>query len=351
MKLYHFAILFLLIAFTLFVTADIKANQLSVISEDIEKLDEAFQKATDDGVKDLVEVSGMDHLIINKEKSVNDFLTSMYAALGITDNRDKQELLKRYIPVIGVTCEDGYYMYYTDEYVGSDGYYTITKRWSEKQPYYYEDEDFIYRFNLNDMVTLYDKHGLLDSTKQQLIFTLNYKELSSSSVYEEFRQKRPDSFLLNDETFYLVRREHIVHVLEQSLEYAINNHNSIAKQMGISYIFTMPVIDESEWVRSIDDPCLMVLFQGYPIRDQIHTYNRMVIAGAKVSKKDVYYLEQKDWYFLYHKSDCSEINSSGLVYLDEPHDTVLECVEKGAFACKLCLEGKGVFPPNYNTAP
>ena len=144
-------------------------------------------------------------------------------------------------------------------------------------------------------LVLYDKNGLLDITKEQTVFTLDYQDLKTNEGYINFRSKRPNSFLLNDEDFYLIRKGSVISCIEDSMSYYCNRHNSIAQQFGITYNFAMPVVDNSEWTRSIDNPCIIVMFQGYPFGSGINdTYNRFVIAGARIKKNSVYYLEQKE---------------------------------------------------------
>lgn len=348
MKLYHFSIIFVIISLSLIVILDVKINNFIAVVEEKENLDNCFHNAIDDAVVHLVEVEGTTGLKDNRERAVEDFFLSMYASLNIVNNLQKQALIKNYIPVITVTTEDGYYLYYSDEYKGSDNYTYISKRCSEKMPYYYEDDDFIYGFTLTDIITLYDKNGLLDSTKVQQIFTLDYHDIKNSEAYATFRSQKPNSFLLDDEQYNLTRKNSIISCIEKSMNYYCNRHNSIARQYGITYNFAMPVIDNSEWIRSIDNPGMIVVFQGYPFGKGLNeTYNRFAVAGARIKKNTVYYLEQKDWYYIYHKKGCPELKKEGIIFSTEPYYTVLDCVDKGAYACRECIDN-GVYAPEYD---
>lgn len=350
MKLHHYGILFVIIAFVFLIITDYKINCYTVVAEEKEKLDLSFTCAIDDAVINLVEADGVSGLKINKERTVNDFYLSLFASLGIMDNAEKQERIRNYIPVMAVTCEDGYYIYYSDEYKGTDHYTNISKRWSEKMPYYYEDNNFIYRFTLTDILTIYDKHRLLDPSGEQTVFVLDYHDLKDDGMYLNFRINCPDSFLLKEEAFYLTRKECMIAKIEENLAYYCNHHNNIAKQYGITYNFSMPVADSSEWMRTIDNPSMIVMFQGYPFCNGVDTYNRFTVAGARIKKNKVYYLEQKDWYYLYHKADCPKLKQTGLIFLDEPYYTVLDCVNKGAYACSACCP-EGVHVPDYIPKP
>jgi hypothetical protein len=336
-----------MIAISLIIIADIKSDNFAAVLEEKEILDQSFQTAVDDAALHLVEVEGVNGLTINKERAVDDFFYSMFASLNIIDNPEKQDLLRNYVPVIAVTTDDGYYFYYSDEYKGNNNSSYVKKRWSEKFPYYYEDDDFIYGFTLTDIVTLYDKNGLLDETKEQTIFTLDFHDLLSSHEYESFRTKRPDSFLLKEDSFYLIRKGSIITSIEESMSYYCNRHNLIAEQFGITYNFAMPIVDNSEWSRSIDNPGMIVMFQGYPFGSGIDaTYNRFAIAGSRITKDHVYYMEQKDWYFVYHKDTCPELEKDGIILLTKPYYTVLDCVEQGSYGCETCIKN-GVYAPDY----
>ena len=347
MKLYHFSIIFAIIAISLFVMTDVNTNNFVAVAEEKENLDLYFDNATDNAAYQLVENDGITGLKLNKEAAVQSFFLSMYASLGIIDNPLKQVNLKNYVPVIAVMGDDGYYLYYSDEYKGSDDHTYFSKHWSEKFPYYYEDADFIYGFTLTNIITLFDKNGLLSTSEEQTVFTLDYHELVTNADYAYFRAQRPNSFLLEDESFYLVKKSNIISSIEDSMAYYCNKHNLIAQQCGIKYNFAMPIIDNSEWTRSIDNPCIIAMFQGYPFGSGIdNTYNRFIIAGSRIKKNVTYYLEQKEWYLLYHKSSCTELDKEGIIFLTEPYYTILDCVEEGAYACPTC-NPTGVYVPDY----
>lgn len=338
--------IFAFIAITLFVIDDVKTNNYVAAAKEKENIDNGFNKAINDAAEGLVEVDGIDNLKVNRKRAVNDFFQSMYANLDFTNDPEQQKVLKDYVPVIAVTYEDGFYIYYSDEYKSNDNYTYISKRWSEKRPYYYEDSDFIYSFTLSDTLTIYDKNGLLDTTGEQKIFTLDYHEFQTDDEYASFRSDRPDSFLLNDESYSLIRKGCIKDCIEKSMIYYCNQHNWIAQQKGITYNFAMPAIDNSEYERAIERPCIMVVFQGYPYGIN-ETYNRFAVAVSQINKNTVYYIEQKDWYFVYHKADCPELKKDGIILLDEPYYSIYDCVSKGAYACTQCCPN-GIHAPNYN---
>jgi hypothetical protein len=255
--------------------------------------------------------------------------------------------LNLYVPVITITEEDGFCVFYSDQYTGSDGYTYVTKRWSEKLPYYYEDNDFIYSFTLGDIVTLYDKNNILGGNSDQTVYTLDYHDIQTDSSFTSFRTLRSDSMLLYDTVFEEIRKSTIISCLEESMTYYTSQHNLIAGNYGITYNFSLPVMSDDEWASGIDDVSMFVVFQGYPYGNLIgESYNKVASAGAKVSKSNMYYIEQKGWYLIYHKETCSELLKDGVILQDEPYYDSLDCVKQGCYACPVCCP-REINAPDY----
>lgn len=347
MKLYHFVLVFVVIAISVLVITDIQTNDLKAVLHNKEQYDRNLDTAIDDAATVLVQVDMNNKLMVNKDAAMESFLYSLYSSYGVLSDPEAREKLNLYIPVALVTMEDGYYIFYSDTYTSGDGYTYVAKRWSEKFPYYYEDSDFIYGFTLGDIVTLYDKNGLLDSSGNQSVFQLDYHELITKDAYKSFRSKRPNSFLLSEESFEEVRKGRLIALLEEGMAYYTSQHNRIARQYGITYNFSLPAVKEAQWEGYLDDISIFVVFQGYPYGDQVgETYNRFASAGAKISKNRVYYLEQKGWYLLYHKSTCLHLNEDGILFQDTPYYDIETCVKEGAYACPDCIDN-GAYPPDY----
>ena len=347
MKIHQFVLIFGIIIIAIVVITDITTNNLKTVTENKKQLDRNLDTAIDDGVTRLVEVDSNNKITINKEAAVNSFFMSLHSTFGVLSDKEIQQKLNHYIPVITITMDDGYYIFYSDEYTSSDGYTYVSKRWSEKFPYFYEDADFIYGFTLGKIVTLYDKNGILGGGISQYVYTMNYHDIQTKDEYASFRNARPNSVLLNDEEFELIRKSTLINCIETSMAYYTSQHNKIAAQYGITYNFTLPAIKDEEWAPYLDDIGMFVVFQGYPYGNQVgETYNRFATAGAKVSKSNVYYLEQKGWYLIYHRSTCPELTLGGVVFRNEPYYDPISCIKEGAYNCPVCFNN-GVFAPNY----
>lgn len=328
------------------ILADIKSRENRMVLQEVKSLNKAFDTAIDNAASYLVQAAPNRELILNKEEAVSQFFNTLYAGMGIMSDKSSKDIMDGYIPVIIVTAEDGYYVNYSDTY--KEGEYTFySKRFSEKKPYYYEDENFIYGFTLGDMLTLYDKNKTLQASTEIRTHYLDYHELQTSDTYKDFKNKYRNHFLLNEESFQLVRKQSIISSIEKSIAYYINKHNLIATNYGISYQFTLPIIDNSEWVRSMDYPSMFILFQGHPVGTGMDRYNRFSFAGAKIRKSEVYYLEQKSWYYLYHKDGCTELHKDTYT-IDKlnPYYDEKDCIIQGAYACELCIT-TGARVPDY----
>lgn len=335
MKIYHFALLFLLFFLVAAVKTDVSIGKLKAIENENEKITENLTSATSDAVNYLSKTGSYGGSSINKEEVLNTFFMSLYSSMGIISDSTAQAEIEIYIPVILLCDSDGYYVYYYDEYKASDGNTYVERAWTEKMPYAYEDEYFVYRFTLTDEVYLYDKKDFLK--REDALIQGRYREFQGSPLYAEFRTNYNNCMLFNDESYELIRKESIISTLEDVMSYYTSRHNFIANRQGITYTFSFPSGRQDEWAAHIDDVNILVVFQGYPYGpDRNYTYNKISSATANIIKKDKYFIEQKSWYRLAHKKGCEKIKESSII-LDEKFDTIEECAELGAYCCE-CIE-------------
>jgi hypothetical protein len=348
MKLYHFIILFAIIALAITFVLDIQTADLKAVVNNKEHIDQCLDTAIDDGATSLIQVDNNNNLNINKYAALDSFFVSLYSSFDIISDKDEIQKMDLYIPVVTVTMNDGYYIYYSDTYKSADGKAHLIKKWSEKFPYYYEDSDFIYGFTLEDKVNLYDKNKILDSTGGQTVYKLDFHDLQTKEEYADFRSKRPGSILLSNEAFNSIKKDTFITCIENTMAYYTSRHNSIASQYGITYDFSLPAVGKDEWDYNMQSNSMFVVFQGYPYGDETgETYNRIASAAAKITKNDVYYLEQVGWYLIYHKSTCPKLKESGIISSEEPYYSVEACAIAGAYACPYCSKGTGVYAPDY----
>lgn len=285
-------------------------------------------------------------LIGSKEEAVSAFFLSLYNSLDLMDDPIAQQKLRLYVPAIILTDYDGIYVFFNEERMVS-GITNVAMRWSERYPYVYEDDCFIYNFTMDDTVRIFDKNQILSSDDEdESVYEMDYHEFQTSDELAGFRASYPEHFLLQEERYYLVRKQAIIQTINEKTVYYVNQHNAIAPQYGITYNFSVPIIDESELLRSVEHPGLIAFFQGYPLQRMGQIYNRAAIGGAQIYKKDVYYLEEKGWYKIYHTSSCPQCETNGRINQETIYYSVKDCVEEGAYACEECCP-QGVHVPNY----
>ncbi len=339
MKLYHVAIIFALIALALMNITDNKENEIYALREEKRKIDVALESAVDDACQNIISIQ--DGIIeLEKDKAITSFFNSLYSSLGLNMDKVAQEKIRNYVPVILLTSEDGYYVYYSDQYKDKTGAIYTSKSWTEKLPYSYEDDDFIYSFTLSDDVIIYDKKNILGMDDK--VISVDYHQFQEEEEYEAFRKARPQNIMLDDELYYLTKRDSIIKRLEESLSYYTSRHNEIAQHNGIAYEFILPTIDKSELIRSIESQSIIVIFQGYPYSGVDQVYNRVACAGSSIIK-NVFFIEEKENYSIYHYKDCP-------IYTPHKEDKRLyslkSCSENGSWACSECNKFRGLEVPD-----
>ena len=334
MRTHHYALLFLIFLLAVVIRNDITVGRLKAVSHEKEDITERLDSAATDAVSYLAKKGVYGTNEIKKDEVISTYLTSLYSSFGIISDIAAQRELEMYIPVILICDSDGYYVYYYDDYKAADNNFYAERVWSEKMPYFYKDDDFIYRFSLSDTITIFDVNHILGTTEE--VYEVDYHEIQKDDFYKDFRTQNSDSFLLNKEAFELTKKGAIMQQLENVLSYYTSNHNMIARQNGITYTFSFPSGTGSEWAEYLDDVNLLVVFQGYPYgADRDYTYNKISSAGANIVKKTVYYVEKKSWYYLAHKAGCPKLATSETV-LDETFDSIEDCAKIGAY-CDECI--------------
>lgn len=335
MKIYHFTLIFLIFFLATVIKTDVSIGRLKDIENEKEEMTRALSSATSDAINYLSRTGSYGAGSINKEEVLSTFFTSLYSSLGIISDVSAQDEIEIYIPVILLCDVDGYYVYYYDEYIASDGNTYIERVWTEKMPYSHEDEYFVYRLTLTDIVHVYDRDNILGLDRP--VIESERKEFAKNPIYEDFRRNYSDCILLDDEDYSLIRKGAIINRMEEVMAYYTSRHNHIAKEQGITYSFSFPTGNQENWAEYIDDVNILVVFQGYPYGpDRNYTYNKVASAGANLIKKPRYYVEERSWYFLAHRQGCEKIRE-GTTLLEETFDSIEACAELGAYCCE-CIE-------------
>lgn len=314
MKISNLAVIFVLISICLFLPLEIEKNEIQVITNKQIEYNRAVDTAVDDAVYSLTEYYSGKVMKWNKEEAVENFFHTLYVNFG-ANTKVAQEKLRAYVPVLLLTEQDGFYVYYNQRVHTKKGE-MIYQNWSEKYPYSYVHNDFVYQFTLGDFLRIYDKN-------ENQILEGTYKDLKSDIMRNN---------LLKDETMYEeVKRSCIIQSIKETLTYYVNQHNKIAEFYNIEYNFSFPVIKKEDWYRTIDSVSFLAIFQGYPYGNRLGYYNRYAFGGARVRKTDNYYINSIDETLLYHKGYCNKVTDFSVPYL-----TKYECAKQGAYPCPDC---------------
>lgn len=342
MRYHHFTILFVIVFAVFSLRMSLAVSGYEKTADSYAGIERSFYAAADAAGEALCRYGGSD-IITDKGAAYDTFLQSMYASLGILDNPAKREEFLNYIPMFGVLTNEGFYVYMEDEYEKTDGYHYTTRNWSECVPYSYSDEDFVYRFHLDGTVTMLDKNGLIGGSVR--LYRASQQELTEDTRYATLKAQRPDSFLFDKEAFENIKQTAVTKNVTDAMRYFVNNHNRIAKSRGIAYDFAIPVVDNATWGRSVEQPGVLVMVQGYPLDVTGELYfNRYAFVGAQLYKQEPYYLTEWGWHPTYHRRHCEKLRYADDEVFLHPFYSVEACVKKGAYACKECIPD-GVLPP------
>ncbi|WP_145950139.1 hypothetical protein [Paenibacillus sp. Y412MC10] len=289
MKITNFAIIFILILFPFIVTSqlNVEAQKKALFLET--QYNAAIDTATQDASAMLLTNAMQDNLSlyespknvrVNKEKAAEAFFNDMYLNFGVAEDPIGQGTLNRFIPALVIVGYDGYYILAEKEYVDAAGNKNLKHVWSQKKPYSYKDANGnLISFTLDDYFTAYN--ATTKELTRGYLFDINPN--TGTKVVSQTWSSSTIPIVQNTTNFDSVRRQTIVSMIQQDLEYEINNHNNLVRRYGVSYTFTLPTIDQEEWNNTIDDVGVLTFVQGIPVGTKY--YNNFSLGGARVIKR------------------------------------------------------------------
>lgn len=332
MKVHQAIVVFLFVFLAVTAWMDAKQKTLYTISNKQMRYGSIIETAINDAASVLVTRDRGEQPVLQKEEAIEVLFHSLYAGFGVMHDSTIQQEIQSSIPLILITDQDGFYFYYLGEY--EENGTNMSYVWSEKIPYgcylspeidsqygtgaVTSEEAYFLGLTLND--TLY----LLQEEGERVYFQ------TSSDMNRLFPKI---AVLENEEDYDVFRREMITNRIMEKMSQYINTCNRIGKQYGISYDFSIPYLDDSDWARTIEDISILVVFQGYPYGNHIiETYNQIELSGARTNKKKYYYLTMQDGQCSYHSRNCNKIGKDSA-----PYDSKRECALMGAYPCRECM--------------
>ncbi|MCQ2495480.1 MAG: hypothetical protein MJ131_02695 [Lachnospiraceae bacterium] len=288
MKAYQFCIIFMIFSVTMMLLREESINEELQVKNLLTDNKTLFDKAVDAAV-DRLRAYNENDWEYAADEAVSSFYDSLYASLDIMDSPDGRESLKLYIPAIIISDNEGYYVYFTED-VSENDFKELKIRRSEKQYYIYSESnapegkratDFIMRFTGKESCIVSDFAGVLGSKMQ----VFDYGGNENSELTELLLKNNYYSILTDLESFELKRRELMAGMIENSLKYYCNVHNSMAHQNGVEYEFNIPDYDGELFLQAADGVAFWAFFQGYPIKGSDKFYNCFTVSNARVVEK------------------------------------------------------------------
>ncbi len=324
MKITDLAIVFVLITLPFNLFLDIKTQNVEIASYKKIEINRILDTAVEDGVTNMILGGAGKKVQISKEDAVEGFLNSMYVNFNALEESTAAMKLQGYISCMVVMDYDGYYVISNQEYYNSDGDKEMKLVSKPKQSFSYTYGDNVYIFTLDTNLTILNltTNEIMTGTRDQLV------EKMGASL-------SPD-FLKDEILFDQLRRETIIDNLKTDINYAINKHNDVATQFGISYHFSLPTIPDQDWLKTVDDVGMLVFFQGMPIGVAGERINSYALGGARIVKAAKYVIEDIEISpgivrKYYHKHDCEKIIDDSKVL-----DSKAECAGNGYMPCPHC---------------
>lgn len=257
------------------------------------------------------------NLQLNINQAVERFYETVYMNLGIKDDKVAQDALKIHLPVQMVVGYDGLYIHtWENVYNTETSSFEVKEIWLPKFFYSYYDSEFglIVNFTLDDYVYVYN------STAGA------WEEGSRADMYSKY----PGTLFANV-NFDNIRRQNIITLIQDRLEFYTARYNSIAQNYGKGYMFNVPMIDNDTWNNTINDVCFISFLQGLVIPGTDESYSTYGFGGTRLSLKNKIYGNVIDGVQYYHSKECSQ-----LAVIDDTFNSRKEAAQKGYRQCPYC---------------
>lgn len=392
MKIVHWAMIFIVLVLPFSIICRDTIQKKNLVLQDQTRIDNVLDAATYDGAAAMLEELA-DSLGYGKNipitqnaamAAIDRFFQTMAVNFNLPSNiKVSKEYFGQYIPAILIVGYDGLYVYSYD--LTDSGYQYVLK---PKIPYAYTDEDTgcMINFTLDNDVKLYFSDGMYfsgtlstltedDKTKlNDALSTISGTEEKREYIKERLPKisnnaslilyaiqnnfngtiRIPDYLLADNVTqdyeyyenrdvkvqaseFHKKRREVIINLITSVLREEINEHNTYADLIGVTYNFNIPDIDKDQWNNTINDISVLAFFQGMPIGYDSY-YNNYSLGGARIVEAHYIYATSDDG--LYHKHNCPKILDENGEIDDNKYDRIFidayDAIEAGYHACEEC---------------
>ena len=337
MKITRYAVIFVMITLISLLSLKFNVGKYSDVTHKKVEYNAILDSAIDSALESVVASADGNTVTIDKDACVSNFYKCLYSGFNAIDSNTTQAMLQLYTPILAIADEDGLYVNYSTEVSGE-----ITKVWSQKIPY---ADSYTAKDELGQSFTYIVNYTMTDSLTitilgEQNLYSGNYEELvkayktTTSSAYRKIKAIMNGNVLGAPGYFEAYRDATITAVIDDKLNYYVNNHNRIAELYGEQYTFRIPNSATSEISRAIQSPSFISFFQGYPYgRSTSEVYSNFEVSGARVTKNQGYYVRWVDGYLYYHRAYCKATVDNEI---NDWFSSKEECARIGALPCPYC---------------
>lgn len=160
-----------------------------------------------------------------------------------------------------------------------------------------------------------------------------------NKILEDYEYNEKGLVIRDASDFHKLRRDVIINLITSILSEEVNEHNTYADLIGVTYNFNIPNIGKDQWNNTIDDISILAFFQGMPIGTDSY-YNNYSLGGARIVQANYFYATDRDGKKLYHKHNCPVMLGANNTLDDEDYDRIFirvkDANEEGFYACKEC---------------
>ncbi|RXV59805.1 hypothetical protein DWB64_14975 [Fusibacter sp. A1] len=295
------AIILLMVLCTIFFINDmrideIKRNQISeyyyhkVFRHSLEDAAEVLRESSEiygssDAILEMVE----------PERAVDSFFETFSKNMNMNNQIGRLQL-EKYVPIIVLTINDGYFLYGSD-LLRTDHGINPQKIIHPKKQFMHMAGEEIYFFRLDG------RHRILykDDSGTWQTQTGRIDELASEASSEQAKL----FFSAIDASDKIKRM--MLEQLEEDISQSMGRHIQYAADFGFYYNFSFDPIDTS-WTGIIDEPSIFTVLQGMPLGNN----KSLDLVGAfqlSIRKRDFIYGFVKNGVRYYSKESCSSIET------------------------------------------
>ena len=327
----HLIILFTMLFILLILSTVEKSWQYERAAEQKRKIDEVLVFAADTAAEQVALKFDNSNIQDFLKSAESEFFRALAAGFSMYDEFDGMDTLDFYVPLLIATDTEGFYMNYLQEGT-ENGAKTLSRVWTECQPYCYYDAEYIYRFFLDDTVYIIrktDPNDIVRASYAEIVANASLmSQLSSSMVFQ------------SKEAYEEIKRAAIAQSIETMAGRIMNEHNYIAGQYGVSMYYGVPSFFDN-YTPALNYASFMAVFQGYPLSLRYNiVYNNCAASAAYITRTNTYTVELSTLitqpFSVYHRDGCSAIGSYGIV-LEEKVTKHKAVSLYGAYACPDCF--------------